>query len=283
MLNKIDKIFKKYDLDYTIMPFEDKSIIVFLYPYQPFENKVDKLFIDAYYTASNKLYFMIKDIIGDLINNDFNAKQHLGTDLKHLAEESGLSARMHTTLTASKKYGTKIVLGAIDILDVKLEKVNKKESLCNNCFLCVDNCPTKALTKKGFNKNLCIRYNQEFALDFDNVITSKFKNQLWGCDVCQSVCPVNSEIKFKEIPKELDEILDIGKFIGLVLSGKKNMKVLNNYIGYNYNRPMKLLTLAIICATNIGYDLSNFMDRLKAINDERVKLYLKKYRLKYNI
>lgn len=84
---------------------------------------------------------------------------------------------------------------------------------CGSCTKCIDNCPTDAiLPDKTINGSKCISY---FTIELKDELlpadmTGKFKDWMFGCDICQEVCPWNRfsqptrEIKFKPIPEVLN-------------------------------------------------------------------------------
>ena len=84
---------------------------------------------------------------------------------------------------------------------------------CGTCTKCIDNCPTDAiLADKVIDGSKCISYftiELKDALIPDNM-KDKFDNWMFGCDVCQDVCPwnrfsrPNTEIAFTPIPEVLN-------------------------------------------------------------------------------
>lgn len=84
---------------------------------------------------------------------------------------------------------------------------------CGTCRKCIDTCPTDAiLDNKVVDGSKCISY---FTIELKDVfipkeMTGKFDNWLFGCDICQDVCPWNrfskptNELKFTPIPEILN-------------------------------------------------------------------------------
>ena len=84
------------------------------------------------------------------------------------------------------------------------------KDFCGSCRKCIDACPTQAISEsKTVNGSQCISY---FTIELkDEVIPSdmkgKFQNWMFGCDVCQDVCPWNrfskphSEPDFSPLPE----------------------------------------------------------------------------------
>lgn len=91
-----------------------------------------------------------------------------------------------------REYGSHFFIGQLLInQDVDYEKVLPLESQCGTCRRCLDACPNKAL-EDGFTlePNRCIAYlTQKKSLTDEE--KEQFGNYIYGCDICQAVCPYN--------------------------------------------------------------------------------------------
>ena len=127
------------------------------------------------------------------------------------AQRSGLGwIGKHTNLI-TRDYGSWVFLGEI-ILDIELESDKPFiDDLCGSCTACIDACPTKALDEYKINANNCISYltiehRGEFLVDQDDL-----HGWIYGCDICQEVCPWNEKFSSISSIKEFEpkkEILD---------------------------------------------------------------------------
>jgi Uncharacterized Fe-S protein len=105
------------------------------------------------------------------------------------------------------------------------------ENLCGNCRKCIESCPTGAIIKEGIiDARKCISYlTIEKKSKLNEIEESYIKkgNKIFGCEICQDVCPYNKNLKeteklnlklpeelknlkikdIKEIPEELKKIL----------------------------------------------------------------------------
>ena len=85
------------------------------------------------------------------------------------------------------------------------------EDLCGSCTACIDACPTNAITSYQLDSNKCISYRTiEHRGEF-NENENNLDGWIYGCDICQEVCPWNE--KFSKISPEKSffpktEILD---------------------------------------------------------------------------
>ena len=103
------------------------------------------------------------------------------------------------------------------ITDLELEADNPFiKDYCGSCTRCIDNCPTEAiLPDKVIDGSKCISY---FTIELKDLLIpekmmGQFENKMFGCDICQDVCPWNrfskptNEIEFKPI----NEVLNFSK------------------------------------------------------------------------
>ncbi|APJ04896.1 tRNA epoxyqueuosine(34) reductase QueG [Silvanigrella aquatica] len=92
-----------------------------------------------------------------------------------------------------------------DICDLNLENKNAILNLdCGDCTKCLDACPTQAFKKPYFlDANRCLSYLSIEHRDIvDNEFIPHFANTIYGCDICQEVCPYNLVTSDFKILKE---------------------------------------------------------------------------------
>jgi epoxyqueuosine reductase len=97
----------------------------------------------------------------------------------------------HTNII-SREFGSWLFLGEI-LLDIELEYDEPMADLCGSCTACIDACPTRAIVHPYIlDSNKCISYlTIEHRGELPNEFTKKFENWVYGCDICQDVCPWN--------------------------------------------------------------------------------------------
>ena len=121
---------------------------------------------------------------------------------KDLAQKAGLGwIGKHTNLL-TRDFGSWIFLGEL-ILDITLEYDTPfTEDLCGTCTACLDSCPTDAFPEPSvLDSSKCISYlTIEHRGDLPAEMEDKISGWIYGCDICQEVCPWN--IKFSQISKE---------------------------------------------------------------------------------
>jgi epoxyqueuosine reductase len=105
---------------------------------------------------------------------------------------SGIGWYGKNTCLINKDIGSWIFLGEI-ITDVELDYDSPAPDRCGTCTMCLDACPTDALTEPYIlDSNLCISYlTIEFRGKLPFGLREKMDNNIFGCDICQDVCPWN--------------------------------------------------------------------------------------------
>jgi len=88
------------------------------------------------------------------------------------------------------------------IIDLDLEADGPIKDYCGTCTACIDACPTDAITDYSVDGSRCISY---FTIELKEQIPAEVKgrmdNWMFGCDICQDVCPWN---RFSEAHNEPD-------------------------------------------------------------------------------
>ena len=116
---------------------------------------------------------------------------------KYWAQRSGIGWQGKHTNIISKEFGSWIFLGEL-ILNVELDYDPPFDNdLCGNCTACIDSCPTDALMEYQLDSKKCISYwSIEHKGEFDEEQNIDLYDWIYGCDICQEVCPWN--IKFAQ-------------------------------------------------------------------------------------
>lgn len=108
------------------------------------------------------------------------------------AAKSGLGWIGKNTLLINKGSGSFFFLAQI-ISDLELEEDAPIKDYCGTCTACVDACPTEAiLSSRSIDSNKCISYlTIELRDQIPEHFQQKMDNWVFGCDICQDVCPWN--------------------------------------------------------------------------------------------
>ncbi len=130
------------------------------------------------------------------------------------ATRAGIGFKGRNSLLIVPRQGSFFFLGEL-IIDQKLSYDSPIEkSFCGNCRKCVDACPTGAILQEGgVDASKCLSYHtiESKSEIMDEAIAKKLSNQVYGCDICQKVCPWN---KFS-IPHSTVDFLPTEEFLQL--------------------------------------------------------------------
>ena len=105
------------------------------------------------------------------------------------------------SLLMNRAFGSYVLLGEL-VLDVALPPDEAHiEEFCGTCTRCIDACPTSAIVEPGtIDSNRCIAYHTIESRKLAPVrLREHFGDQVFGCDICQQVCPWNEKAERDEI------------------------------------------------------------------------------------
>ncbi len=181
-----------------------KTVISVIASYAQVNNQQKSKYKISKYAFSNDYHFIVKTNLEKLfvkikeIFPDVNGKVFCDTAPifeKEWAKQAGLGWIGKNNLLINKKLGSFVFIGEI-IIDKELFYDNPFNFNCGNCNLCVRACPTNAIQPYLLNVNKCISF-----LTIENkseIISEEFKkqikNEIYGCDICQTVCPYNMNV-----------------------------------------------------------------------------------------
>ena len=116
---------------------------------------------------------------------------------RDLAQRAGLGWIGKNTLVMSRELGSYFLLGEI-ILDIELPPDEPHTAqFCGSCTRCLDACPTDALVApRELDASKCISFHTiENRLRLPQDVKDQVGDWLFGCDICQEVCPWNQRIE----------------------------------------------------------------------------------------
>ncbi|SRR5581483_4886024 len=112
---------------------------------------------------------------------------------KAIAERAGVGWRGKHTNVITREVGSWVFLAEI-ILSIELEPDPPAEDMCGTCTRCIDACPTDALKPYEIDATRCIAYltiELKPEHEIPKELAAKLDGWIYGCDVCQEVCPWN--------------------------------------------------------------------------------------------
>ena len=146
---------------------------------------------DAYAELREKL-----DELGRRLGGDYRVlvdeNQHVD---REAAARSGVGFYGKNTLLITRRFGSWVVLGTL-VTDRELEPTTPLALDCGSCTLCIEACPTGALDEPGtLDATKCLSYWTQSAHDPPEAYREALESQVYGCDICQDVCPWNRGIE----------------------------------------------------------------------------------------
>jgi epoxyqueuosine reductase len=146
---------------------------------------------DAYAELREKL-----DQLGRRLGGDYlvlvDANQHVD---REAAARSGVGFYGKNTLLITRRHGSWVVLGTL-VTDVALELTPPLGLDCGSCTLCIEACPTGALDEPGVvDSTKCLSYWTQAPAPIPEEYRAELGSQVYGCDICQDVCPWNRGVE----------------------------------------------------------------------------------------
>ena len=178
--------------------FAARSILVFLVPY--YATETVNL---SRYSAARDYHIAIREITDRLIGGikrhfpNANAKgygDHSPIAERAAALRAGLGILGDNGLIIHEKFGSYVFIGDV-ITDLAPEELCAKPPVeikyCEHCGKCKKACPTGVLRGEGEDCLSAITQKKGSLTDSEVALMKKY-NTVWGCDICQSVCPHNA-------------------------------------------------------------------------------------------
>ena len=196
-------------LDPTKLVEGSKSVISLLLNYYPEHHQREDSYKISKYAYGTDYHFVIKDKLKELLYciqeqvGDVHGRAFVDSAPvldKAWAAKSGLGwIGKHSNLL-SKQAGSFYFIAEL-IVDLDLDYDTPVTDHCGSCTACIDACPTQAIVEPyKVDGSKCISY---FTIELKNEIPSsvsgQFDDWMFGCDVCQDVCPWN---RFSKAHKE---------------------------------------------------------------------------------
>ena len=121
-----------------------------------------------------------------------DANQHVD---REAAARSGVGFYGKNTMLITRRHGSWVVLGTL-ITEVEIQSTPPLELDCGSCTLCIDACPTGALDEPGtVDATKCLSYWTQAPSAIPEEYRAELGAQVYGCDICQDVCPWNRGIE----------------------------------------------------------------------------------------
>jgi epoxyqueuosine reductase len=212
-----------------ILP-EAKSVISLglnYYTPEEYSNQINKGKVSRYAWGKDYhliIWSMLDELEAELkkIDPDFESISYVDTGPvmdKAWAVRAGLGWLGKHTNVINREIGSWFFIANI-ITNYELDYSDQIPDFCGTCTACIDACPTKAIVQEYVvDANKCISYltienKSEISAEFKG----KFDNWLFGCDICQDVCPWNQKFPVETLIRDfqphykeldMDEVIEM--------------------------------------------------------------------------
>lgn len=208
-------------LDPRLLVENAKSMMVVLQNYFPSKAQTDpKAPVLSKYAYGIDYHFVIKSKLKELF--DFIQKEISPCNGRGFvdsapvlerawARRAGLGWVGKNSNLISAEHGSFFFIGEL-VVDIELpfDHVTEVRDHCGTCTRCIDACPARAIVAdRVVDARKCISYQTiELKGDLDESLRRKFQDRVFGCDICQDVCPWNlKSVPHNEPDFEPDENL----------------------------------------------------------------------------
>lgn len=203
-------------LDPTKLEEGTKSVIVLLYNYYtPVKQKDTDAPILSKYAYGVDYHFVIKDKLKLLLKyiqekfGKINGRCFVDSAPileRAWAQKAGLGWIGKNGNLINKNFGSFFFISEI-LVDIELEPNNEIQiNYCGRCKRCIEACPTNAIVNPGVvDGSKCISYltielKEEIPVEFKG----KLEKRMFGCDICQDVCPFNIKRAKRHTEKQFE-------------------------------------------------------------------------------
>jgi epoxyqueuosine reductase len=168
-------------------------------PLQPGEGRLPRYtWYDGYALLRERL-----DTLGHRLGGDYrvlvDANQHVD---REAAARAGVGFYGKNTLLITRRHGSWVVLGTL-ITTAEIDATPPLELDCGSCTLCIEACPTGALDEPGvLDANKCLSYWTQAGAPIPEQYRASLDAQVYGCDICQDVCPWNRGVEKRRAGNE---------------------------------------------------------------------------------
>ncbi len=211
-LNKDEGIMKREDP--SLLGRDSRSVILFLLNYKKRGSRREGYGQIAKYATFKDYHNFFPKIIRKLVldhhlfNDEFKVYVDTGPLLeRYLAADASLGWIGRNSMLINKSIGSFTFIGAA-VTDITLQPtLTPSPDLCGSCHRCIDACPTGAInTDRTINSNRCISYNTiENRGVIPKHVAMKMDDMVFGCDICNDVCPWNQGRSESSIPEVLED------------------------------------------------------------------------------
>lgn len=178
------------------LPEKSATVIVCAFPYLVKENDKRNL---SYYACVKDYHKVVTSILANVSHTLSELTEGVFEPFSDnspihevdAAVKAGIGVLGDNGLLITKKYGSYVFIGEI-VTDIEID-AEIQNSSCLHCGMCSKKCPSKALCNGEVNEEICVSSisQKKGELNSDEKELIRKNGLVWGCDICQMVCPMN--------------------------------------------------------------------------------------------
>jgi epoxyqueuosine reductase len=178
-----------------------------------------------------------------------DANQHVD---REGAARSGVGFYGKNTLLITRRFGSWVVLGTL-VTDTQIEASPPLELDCGSCTRCIDACPTGALDEVGvLDSTRCLSYWTQAPGPIPEPYREAFADHVYGCDICQDVCPWNRGIEKRRDVAPLEDAEPLVSLLDWLQAPDEDLRARYDRLYFPRNDPRYLRRNALVAAGNSG-------------------------------
>jgi epoxyqueuosine reductase len=189
------------------------------------------------------------------------------------AARAGVGFYGKNTLLITRRHGSWVVLGTL-VTDVEIEPSAPLALDCGSCTRCIDACPTGALDEPGvLDSTKCLSYWTQAPGSVPEAYREEMGTQVYGCDICQDVCPWNRGAEKRraaaEPPPDAEPLVSL---VDWLEAEAEDLRRRYDRLYFPRNDPRYLRRNALIAAGNSGEaELLPAVERWVSSDDELLR------------
>lgn len=193
---------------------ENKTVLVFLFPYYCGNLKGNI----SLYARSSDYHLVVKKYLEKIALYIKSFKTNISYEIycdnnslceRELAYTAGLGFYGNNRMLINPTYGSYFFIGCIMCDGLMLKADMPLDKKCLGCGMCIKSCPGGAILKNGFDITKCaseLSQKKGVLTEAEKQIILK-SGLLWGCDICQNVCPHNKNVKITPISEFKENLI----------------------------------------------------------------------------
>ena len=169
------------------------------------------------------------------------------------ASRAGVGFYGKNTLLITRRHGSWVVLGAV-VTTAEIERSAPLDLDCGSCRLCIDACPTGALDEPGvLDSTKCLSYWSQAPGAVPAEYREEMGSYVYGCDICQDVCPWNRGTEKRRAGAGLPESAEpVVSLVDWLEAADDDLRTRYDRLYFPRNDPRYLRRNALIAAGNSG-------------------------------